>query len=580
MSPPPPRAPPPDGWCGSRLSDLELAPNARREVDPDGIDRLAGMLMRAGQLVPCIGHRPDPEHDHVVLYAGQRRLLAARRSHELARDGLAPVSSLIVTLLDHQPATDEIRRIQAQENQREDLTLADQQAQFADCWAARAGVREPDRIAAVCADLGIGAVKAHNLRRQLTLPEPIRTRVAERPGERQLSVTLANRLADMHDVAPELTQAVAQRISTGDLHDAALRDLGAFVHRTIVEDEGTYAVRIDDGALLDAHAHVALARDHLTPQGRGQLVNVLGCAPDELDTELDSLQTRAKATAAQLRVDAALRDRARTGRYAYVHERGPDFAAGIWIVDPVFMLDAVHQTLAGHTDAQPASDPAYFAGAGLDAPDLREAAAAERQRRHEQRQRHAEAVQTNLGLGHDLRAGLIDPSPAQLDALRAILCHLLARDYRDVIAYGAGWTDPERQRPIGESGRLEPMAIDAIVDAELKRALEEPDPLRGIAGLVARCAAAFVLDPDGITRTKVLGSERMNRKLHEALPGGEEPLRAAVWAFLRPMLSPRLTELHRHAFVLDATEHSTVDLPAHRGDSSLDDLDLDEDLAA
>jgi len=184
-------------------------------------------------------------------------------------------------------------------------------------------------------------------------------------------------------------------------------------------------------------------------------------------------------------------------------------------------------------------------------------------------------VRTNLGLGHDLRAGLIDPSPAQLDALRAIVCHLLARDYRDLIAYGAGWTDPERQRPIGESGRHEPMAIDTIVDAELRRALDEPDPLRGIAALVARCGAAFVLDPDGVTRTKVLGSERMSRKLHEALPGGEEPLREALWAFLRPMLSPRLVELHRDAFVVDEAERSTVDLAAHRGDSSLDDLDLD-----
>jgi hypothetical protein len=555
------------------LDELELAPNARREITPDGIERLAGMLMTTGQLVPGIGHRPAGAK--VALYAGQRRLLAARASHELAGDGLQPVRSLIVLLLDHAPSADEIRRIQAQENQREDLTLADQQAQFADCWAARAGLREADRIAAVCADLGLGAVKAHNLRRQLTLPEPIRARVAERPGERQLSVTLANRLADMHDVAPELTEAVARRISTSDLHDAALRDLGAFVHRTIVEDEGTYAVRIDDGARLDATTQLALAHANLTERGRSQAAGVLGCAPDELDAELDTLQTRAKSSHASLRVDAALRERARTGRYAYVHERGADFAAGIWVVDPVFMLDAVRQTLADHDDERPAADPAYFAGAGLDAPDLRDAAEAERERRHEQRQRVADAVRTNLGLGHDLRAGLLDPSPAQLDALRGIVCHLLARDYRDVIAYGAGWTDPDRQRPVGESARYEPMAIDAIVEAELKRALDEPDPLRGIAALLARCAAAFVLDPDGVTRTKVLGSERMNRKLHDALPGGDEPLRAALWAFLRPMLSPRLADLHRDAFVIDDPQRSTVDLAAHRGDSSLDDLNLE-----
>src|SRR3954464_9316190 len=197
------------------------------------------------------------------------------------------------------------------------------------------------------------------------------------------------------------------------------------------------------------------------------------------------------------------------------------------------------------------------------------------ERRHEKRQRHADAVRTNLGLGHDLRAGLIDPSPAQLQALKAVVCHLLARDYRDVIAYGAGWTDPERQRPVGESARYEPMAGDALAAAARDRALSEPPPLRGIAALVPRCAAAFVLDPDGVTRSKVLGSERMSRKLHDALPGGEVPLRAALWTFLRPMLSPRLAQLHRDAFVIDDAERSTVDLAAHRGDCSLDDVDLD-----
>jgi hypothetical protein len=143
---------------------------------------------------------------------------------------------------------------------------------------------------------------------------------------------------------------------------------------------------------------------------------------------------------------------------------------------------------------------------------------------------------------------------------------------------GAGWTDPERQRAVGEGTRYEPMATDAIVAAELKRALDEPNPLRGIAALVARCAAAFVLDPDGVTRTKVLGSERMSRKLHDALPGGHEPLRSALWTFLRPMLSPRAAELHRDAFVIDEAGLNTVDLAAHRGDCSLDDLDLDLDL--
>jgi hypothetical protein len=46
-----------------------------------------------------------------------------------------------------------------------------------------------------------------------------------------------------------------------------------------------------------------------------------------------------------------------------------------------------------------------------------------------------------------------------------------------------------------------------------------PRPARGIAQLAARWAAACMLDPAGVTRTKALRSERMMRKLHDALPG-------------------------------------------------------------
>jgi hypothetical protein len=80
-----------------------------------------------------------------------------------------------------------------------------------------------------------------------------------------------------------------------------------------------------------------------------------------------------------------------------------------------------------------------------------------------------------------------------------------------------------------------------------------------------------------VTRTKALGSERIARKLRDALPGGEQPLRAALWAFMRPILSPRLVELNKDAFVFDGGVESTVDIDAHRADSDLDDLDLGED---
>jgi hypothetical protein len=67
-----------------------------------------------------------------------------------------------------------------------------------------------------------------------------------------------------------------------------------------------------------------------------------------------------------------------------------------------------------------------------------------------------------------------------------------------------------------------------------------------------------MLNPDGITRTKPLGPERMGRKLSHGLPGGENPLRTAIWEFMRPMLSTALVELNRDAFIIDEPD-STVD---------------------
>ena len=195
------------------------------------------------------------------------------------------------------------------------------------------------------------------------------------------------------------------------------------------------------------------------------------------------------------------------------------------------------------------------------------------------RLRQADAIRRNLGLGHDLRAGLMDPTPGQLHALKAILCHLRAAQHREIIAFGAGWTDQQRQQPVGDTGRHEPRHPDAILDAELQHALDDPDPLRGIAQLTARWGAAFVLDPDGVTRTKTLGSERMDRKLRDALPGGQTALRAALWEFMRPMLSPALAAMHRDAFVSDRAIDTTVRLAEHRGDSALEDLNLDDTAA-
>jgi hypothetical protein len=395
------------------------------------------------------------------------------------------------------------------------------------------------------------------------------TRAAERPSGQELSVTMVNWLADMHEIAPQLTEAVAKRITSTELHDKALQDLGAFVHRTVVQDEHTYAVRIDDGSMLDSAEQIEHARGHLTADGQRQLAAIVGCELERLDAELDTLAARAKSRALKLRITGDVRDRARNGRYAFVHERVQDFAAGIWVVDPAFMLDLAGEQMR-ESDTAPAREEAYFAGARIDDDELRDAAAEDEQRRAQARARHAEATRSNLGLGHDIRAGLIEPCEAQLRALTQIVCHLLVRHYRELIAYGTGWTDPERQQPVGDTGRHEPRQLDGITEAELRRALADPDPLRGIAQLTARWAAAFVLDPAGVTRTKALGSERMARKLRDALPGGDSALRAAVWKLMRPMLSPALVTLNRDAFVIDESVETTVDLDGHRAASDLD----------
>jgi hypothetical protein len=120
---------------------------------------------------------------------------------------------------------------------------------------------------------------------------------------------MANRLADMHAIAPQLTEAVAKRITTDDLHGKALKDVGAFVHRTVVEDEHTYAVRIDHGVLLDGAEQIDHARIHLAADGQRQIAALLGCKAEELDRELDTLAARSRTRAPR----SASRARSATG---------------------------------------------------------------------------------------------------------------------------------------------------------------------------------------------------------------------------------------------------------------------------
>ena len=136
---------------------------------------------------------------------------------------------------------------------------------------------------------------------------------------------------------------------------------------------------------------------------RRQLAAILGCEAERLDRELDALAARARARSAKIRITSEIRDRARNGRYAFAHERGRDFAAGIWVIDPAFMIDLIHQHLQD-AESAPARGEAYFAGARLDDDEARDAAAQDERRRAQARARHDEATRSNLGLGQDIRA--------------------------------------------------------------------------------------------------------------------------------------------------------------------------------
>lgn len=569
------------------LEECELAPNYRKRIDPDGIVHLSELMMRNGQIQPTTGWR-EPDTGKVLIYSGQRRYLAAHKSHELAGtqgyEQLAPITGLRVMLFSGKraPTKQEIQRLQAMENQgREPVGQADLQDQFIDCWRERAGLPDDERIAAVCQDMGITAKQAHNLRKQVTLPEEIRHRVAnKRRTGNDISISLANQLADIHQTSPDLAQAVAERVSSDELHEAAIRDLGAFVHMTTIEDESVYSVRLNQGQLLQAADQLAKARKFITGDLIARAAEALKCEPDKVADELDALASRAKTTALLITVDEALLDRITVGNFGWRFGRGERFADSIWLTDAVFMVDTVLQAADGQDATAPAQEASYFASAGASDQEAQEAAAEVAKQREAQRERQQNAAQRNIGLGQDIAAKLTDPSGEQLDALRRLVCHLLLEQYPDAIAYGAGWTNPARMQPVGDTSRYEPKAPTSVLEAELEQALNMRDPLAGIARLAASFGAAFMLDLDGVPRTKTLGTDRMSRKLREALPGGDHPAREALWDFMRPMLSPALVQMHHDEFVAGETVGSTVDLEAHRAASSLDDIDLGSDALA
>ena len=221
---------------------------------------------------------------------------------------------------------------------------------------------------------------------------------------------MANRLADMHEIAPQLTEAVAKRITSTDLHDKALQDLGAFVHRTVVEDEHTYAVRIDDGAMLDAAEQIEHARAHLAADGQRQIAAILGCEPERLDARARharrARQDAGRSSSASPARSATAPATAATRSCTTADRTSPPGSGSS--TRRSCSTSSTSNSSATPTDAGPRGR--LLRRRPLDDDELRDAAAEDEQRRAQARARHAEATRSNLGLGHDIRAGLIDPT--------------------------------------------------------------------------------------------------------------------------------------------------------------------------
>jgi hypothetical protein len=69
----------------------------------------------------------------------------------------------------------------------------------------------------------------------------------------------------------------------------------------------------------------------------------------------------------KIRISGDVRDRAGNGRYALAHDRGQNFAAGIWVIDPAFILDLACDQLRDRDrdrDAAPAWIPDSGRSAG------------------------------------------------------------------------------------------------------------------------------------------------------------------------------------------------------------------------
>ena len=210
--------------------------------------------------------------------------------------------------------------------------------------------------------------------------------------------------------------------------------------------------------------------------------------------------------------------RRRAGRSGFrTAEASCGNAAGIWVVDPAFMLELVTSSSKPARPRPPARRPTSPAGGSTTTsfatPPKTSTAAPSLGR-------HAEATRSNLG--HDIRAGLIQPTEAQLHALRQILWRLLVRDYGQVHRRRRRLDRPRAPAPRGRHWRQRAPPARRDHRRRARARARRPWPAAGHRPAERPLGGRVRARPAGVTCTKALGTERMARKLRDAPPVGDQ----------------------------------------------------------
>jgi ParB/RepB/Spo0J family partition protein len=214
--------------------DIEEGFNARSNIDPDALERLAGTVEEAG-VVQAIRVRPKDE-GRFWLVAGERRLRAARKAQVKTIPGVI-----------HEGTRAEAVRDSLLENlHREDLNDVDQARgiqMLAEEWELRTNQEIADK-------LGLGVERVGLLRRILKLPEGVQRHIAAGV----VPTRAEKQLRGVAKVSPRVAECVCEFAARKKIdHVDFIRDFGEILL-------ATSKARFADAPTMIPTSHVEIRR--------------------------------------------------------------------------------------------------------------------------------------------------------------------------------------------------------------------------------------------------------------------------------------------------------------------------------